>query len=94
MRWPGPHCAGRPSGGFACWTGVSSDLDQPGLVAYKRKWASEERRIVTLRSMSRDPNSGRDPGQLLGELTRLLTDDAVPDNITERAGSLLYRYFT
>ena len=71
-----------------------SDLDQPGLVAFKRKWASEERRIVTLRSMSRDPNDHRDAGQLLGELTRLLTEDAVPDHITERAGSLLYRYFT
>lgn len=71
-----------------------SDLDQPGLVAYKRKWASEERRIVTLRSMSGDLDGRRDPGELLSELTRLLTDDAVPDNITERAGSLLYRYFT
>jgi CelD/BcsL family acetyltransferase involved in cellulose biosynthesis len=71
-----------------------SDLDQPGLVAYKRKWASEERRIVTLRSMNRHPNDSRDTDQLLGELTRLLTDDAVPDHITERAGSLLYRYFT
>jgi hypothetical protein len=70
-----------------------SDLDQPGLIAYKRKWASEERRIVTLRSTSQDANNHRDPGQLLGELTRLLTDDEVPDHITERAGSLLYRYF-
>jgi CelD/BcsL family acetyltransferase involved in cellulose biosynthesis len=70
-----------------------SDLDQPGLVAYKRKWASEERRILTLSSMSQGPNTHRDPGQLLGELTRLLTDDAVPDHITEQAGALLYRYF-
>jgi CelD/BcsL family acetyltransferase involved in cellulose biosynthesis len=71
-----------------------SELDQPGLVAYKRKWASDERRIVTLRSMSPDADSGRDPGPVLGELTRLLTEDDVPDHITERAGSLLYRYFT
>lgn len=70
-----------------------SDLDQPGLVAYKRKWASQERRIVTLRSMSAYPNYRRDPDRLLEELTRLLTDDAVPDHITERAGFLLYRYF-
>lgn len=70
-----------------------SDLDQPGLVAYKRKWASEEHRIVTLCSTNRNPRSDRDTGQLLGELTRLLTDDAVPDRITQRAGSLLYRYF-
>jgi CelD/BcsL family acetyltransferase involved in cellulose biosynthesis len=71
-----------------------SDLDQPGLVAYKRKWASEERRILTLRSISLDVNNDGEPCRLLGELTRLLTDDAVPDDITERAGSLLYRYFT
>jgi hypothetical protein len=70
-----------------------SDLEQPGLIAYKRKWASEERRIVTLCSTGGGPNGGREPGRLLGELTRLLTDDAVPDHITERAGSLLYRYF-
>jgi CelD/BcsL family acetyltransferase involved in cellulose biosynthesis len=70
-----------------------SDLDQPGLIAYKRKWASEERRIVTLKSPSQDSHNHRDPGQLLGELTQLLTADEVPDHITERAGSLLYRYF-
>jgi hypothetical protein len=70
-----------------------SDLDQPGLIAYKRKWASEERRIVTLRSASSDSPNRRDAGTLLGELTRLFTDDAVPDHITEQAGCLLYRYF-
>ena len=70
-----------------------SDLDQPGLIAYKRKWASQERRIVTLRSISRELDNNRDAGQLLGELTCLLTEDAVPDHITERAGCLLYRYF-
>lgn len=70
-----------------------SDLDQPGLIAYKRKWASEEGRIVTLCSTREAPNTDQDLGPLLGELTRLLTDDVVPDHITERAGSLLYRYF-
>jgi CelD/BcsL family acetyltransferase involved in cellulose biosynthesis len=70
-----------------------SDLGQPGLVAYKRKWASEERRIVTLRSTIQHPDDRREIGRLLSELTRLLTDDAVPDGVTERAGSLLYRYF-
>jgi hypothetical protein len=71
-----------------------SDLDQPGLVAYKRKWASEERRILTLRSISRAPNNHRDRSQLLDGLTHLLTDDAVPDHISAQAGALLYRYFT
>ncbi len=71
-----------------------SDLDQPGLVAYKRKWASEERRIVTLCSTIPDAQNGHDPRLLFDELTSLLTDSAVPDDITERAGSILYRYFT
>jgi CelD/BcsL family acetyltransferase involved in cellulose biosynthesis len=70
-----------------------SDLEPPGLVAYKRKWASDERRIVTVRSQSVSPTNGQNPSQLLGDLTRLFTDDAVPDHITARAGSLLYRYF-
>jgi CelD/BcsL family acetyltransferase involved in cellulose biosynthesis len=80
--------------GFRALDWGLSDLDQPGLVAYKRKWASEERRIVTLLPMNRDPNNGRDADHLLGELTRLLTDDVVPDQITESAGALLYRYFS
>jgi CelD/BcsL family acetyltransferase involved in cellulose biosynthesis len=70
-----------------------SDLDQPGLIAYKRKWASLERRIVTLRSEDRTAAPSGDPGQLLSQVTSLLTDDAVPDEITRRAGALLYRYF-
>ncbi|MGH3909078.1 MAG: lipid II:glycine glycyltransferase FemX [Pseudonocardiaceae bacterium] len=70
-----------------------SDLDQPGLVAYKRKWATEERTIVTLRAGGEQARPPGDAGPVLGELTRLLTDDSVPDEITERAGTLLYRYF-
>ncbi len=68
-----------------------SDRDQPGLVAYKRKWASVERSLLTLRAGERAAKSPMDAE--LGELTRLLTDEAVPDGITERAGALLYHYF-
>lgn len=69
-----------------------SDLDQPGLVTYKRKFASEERRIIALASPGADArNGGAAP---LAELTRVLTDQSVPDSVTELAGSLLYRYFT
>jgi CelD/BcsL family acetyltransferase involved in cellulose biosynthesis len=71
-----------------------SGIDQPGLIAFKRKWATEERRIVTVSSTTSRLQTHRESDQLLGELTRLLTDDAVPDHITERAGSLLYRYFS
>jgi CelD/BcsL family acetyltransferase involved in cellulose biosynthesis len=70
-----------------------SDLDQPGLIAYKRKWATEERRIVTLRAGGEHARSDSEAGAMLGELTRLLTDESVPDAVTRQAGTLLYRYF-
>jgi CelD/BcsL family acetyltransferase involved in cellulose biosynthesis len=70
-----------------------SDLDQPGLIAYKRKWATEQRTIVTLRAGGEQARSSSEAGRMLGELTRLLTDDSVPDEVTRQAGALLYRYF-
>jgi CelD/BcsL family acetyltransferase involved in cellulose biosynthesis len=70
-----------------------SDLDQPGLVAYKRKWATEERTIATLRAGGEQARPTTEAGTVLGELTRLLTEDAVPDGVTARGGALLYRYF-
>jgi len=101
------HLRARPNDAVY-WTGIQrgvergmrlvdwglSDLDQPGLVGFKRKWASDERRIVTLRSGAwlQAPEQ-EEFGRELGELTRLLTDASVPDEITARAGALLYRYF-
>ncbi|MGQ0483548.1 MAG: lipid II:glycine glycyltransferase FemX [Pseudonocardia sp.] len=76
-------------------TGVDwglSDLDQPGLVSYKRKWATTERRIVTLRG-GPDPTPKTEVGAMLGELTRLFTEESVPDEISTNAGALLYRHF-
>jgi CelD/BcsL family acetyltransferase involved in cellulose biosynthesis len=70
-----------------------SDLDQPGLIAYKRKWATEERQIVTLRAGGEHARGNSQAGAMLGELTQLLTDDSVPDEVTRQAGALLYRYF-
>jgi CelD/BcsL family acetyltransferase involved in cellulose biosynthesis len=70
-----------------------SDLDQPGLVAYKRKWASVEERIVTLRSRHEPP--GRRPGAdlVLRRLTEVMTGDDVPDHVTARAGEMFYQLF-
>ena len=73
-----------------------SDLDPPGLVQYKRKLGTEERRMTVLRHT---PEGYTNPHAdeikpLLGELTGLLTREDVPDDVTQRAGELLYRYFT
>jgi CelD/BcsL family acetyltransferase involved in cellulose biosynthesis len=71
-----------------------SDLDQPGLVAFKRKWATVEGRIVTLRAGTWQQRPEQEEfGRELTELTRVLTDASVPDEITARAGAVLYRYF-
>ncbi len=73
-----------------------SDLDQPGLLEYKRQWASTEQRIVTLCSAPpapTRPGGGDEARALLGELSSLLTDPTVPDEVAARAGGLLYRYF-
>jgi CelD/BcsL family acetyltransferase involved in cellulose biosynthesis len=72
-----------------------SDWDQEGLIRYKRKYAQEERTISFLeRPCPSGITPGGDVAALFPALTRLLTDERVPSRITERAGDLLYRYFT
>ena len=72
-----------------------SDLDQPGLVKYKRKYATEERRVHVLRHTPEDYDIRRraEADRVLGEVTSLLTAPEVPDAVTQRAGEVLYRYF-
>jgi CelD/BcsL family acetyltransferase involved in cellulose biosynthesis len=73
-----------------------SDWDQEGLLRYKRKFATEEKTIFFL---EHEPDHGTPPyvrqaRQLLPSLTDLFTDDSVPDAITEKAGDVLYRFFS
>ena len=70
-----------------------TDLDQPGLVAYKRGWASTEGRIRTLNAGGRPRGEPADAGPLLAAVTDLLTDPSVPDVVSGRAGAALYRFF-
>ena len=70
-----------------------SDLDQPGLVAYKRKWASIERRIRTLNAGGPPIGRSADVEQTLRVVTDLLTEPSVPDHVTAQAGASLYRFF-
>jgi len=73
-----------------------SDIDQEGLIRYKRKFGSEERTISFLRHT---PDGSPSPVEkemraLLSKLTNRFTDQLVPDPVTERAGEDLYRLFT
>jgi CelD/BcsL family acetyltransferase involved in cellulose biosynthesis len=85
---------GRRQGATLLDLGIS-DLDQPGLLRYKSKFATEAKEVVFLQSM---PEARPDPvhdqaSQMLGRLTRLLTEPLVPDEITEAGGAELYRFF-
>src|SRR5437016_2362263 len=73
-----------------------SDIDQEGLIRYKRKFGTEEKTISFLHY---SPNGGptsaeKEIRQLLGKLTATFTDHLVPDQITEKAGEDLYRLFS
>jgi CelD/BcsL family acetyltransferase involved in cellulose biosynthesis len=70
-----------------------SDWDEEGLVRYKRKYASDEKTITFLRSDTPPTSTAAQTREILPRLTDLLTDEAVPDKITEQAGELLYRLF-
>lgn len=104
-----PECAHLRPNDIILWTAIEqgiasgsrridfglSDWDQEGLLRYKRKYAGEEKTIVTLRS---EPANGRvvEPegaGALLSAVTRFLTDERVPIELTEKAGNEFYRYF-
>ena len=73
-----------------------TDADQDGLVRYKRKYATEEKIITLLRHHPPGSPSARDRHArlMLRDLTRVVTDESVPDAASERAGDVLYRYFT
>jgi CelD/BcsL family acetyltransferase involved in cellulose biosynthesis len=73
-----------------------SDIDQEGLVRYKRKFGTEEKTISFLRH---EPNGGptraeKEMRALLEKLTHRFTDKLVPDSVTEQAGEDLYRLFS
>ncbi|MER5387536.1 GNAT family N-acetyltransferase [Saccharopolyspora sp. NPDC002686] len=71
----------------------ASDVDQPGLIRFKSKYATDEKRIVALKSAGEPSPAQAEAGRVLGDITRLFTDESVPDRITDEAGALLYRYF-
>src|SRR5215475_13770226 len=70
----------------------ASDLDQPGLLRYKRKFATIERRIFRLQYKPEGYLDRRASAanEALKSITYLLTDPGVPDRITQAAGGDFY----
>ena len=72
-----------------------SDIDQEGLVRYKRKFGTEEKIISFLRHAPEGVPTlaEKQIRNLLAQLTHRFTDQMVPDLVTEGAGEDLYRLF-
>ncbi len=103
------HLAFRPND-FIVWEGIDhgrrrglhyldfglSDPDQEGLVRYKSKFATDEGEIRFLEHLPQGSPSESDVRMrsLLPRMTELFVDESVPDEITERAGDILYSLFS
>lgn len=94
MIWEGIQHA--RAGGYTYLDFGLSDWDQEGLIRYKRKFATDEKTISFLRYTPPEGPSNQTARikKLLPQLTDLFTDETVPDQITEHAGDVLYRFFT
>jgi hypothetical protein len=59
------------------------------------KFAEDEKEIAFLRYQPNHTTSQEveEVQRLLPQLTELLTQDDVPDSITEKAGDILYKFF-
>lgn len=71
-----------------------SDLDQPGLIDFKRRFGATQTELNRFCYIPQgfEP-CGDAAGEMLSDLTALFCSDDVPDELTERAGNLVYRYF-
>ena len=72
-----------------------SDLAQPGLIAFKRKFATDEKNILEMRwsSIGQVNSHTQETDKVLSNLTQILTAPEVPDSVANASSELLYRYF-
>jgi lipid II:glycine glycyltransferase (peptidoglycan interpeptide bridge formation enzyme) len=72
-----------------------SDDNQPGLIRFKQDSGATASEVQFLRWVPDgwDDSRAAEVRRLLGQLTALLIEPSVPDDVSMRAGDLLYRYF-
>jgi hypothetical protein len=70
-------------------------LSAEGLIYFKQAFGAFEKDLlaVTYRPDEAPPAGNADLKDLVRRLTELFVSEMVPDDITEKAGDLLYRYF-
>lgn len=84
---------------YACDLGCTmldlglSDDDQPGLIRFKRQFGARESEIRNVQFGGDGDPRGVAWRPVLGEITRLMTEPSVPDDVTADAGDLLYDLF-
>jgi CelD/BcsL family acetyltransferase involved in cellulose biosynthesis len=73
-----------------------SNAQQTGLVTFKESFGARPEDLLAITFQSGDPWAAqrKEAQGLFKELTNLFADPAVPDEVSERAGALLYRFFT
>ena len=76
----------------------ASDDDQPGLIRFKEQFGAVAGEIRFLRGGTAGAGGAEEGAvkqarDVLSRLTALMTEPAVPDDATARAGELLYRFF-
>ena len=73
-----------------------SEREHEGLLRYKRKYATDEKTIFFLQYQPEGAPTTAETQfrNLMPKLTKLFVDESVPDNVTENAGDMLYRFFT
>ena len=102
------HLAHRPNN-LLIWEGIKyaqaagykhldfglSDLDQEGLLRYKRQFATDEKTISFLQYRPVEALTAQEKQMrsLLPQLATLFTSEQVPDSVTEKAGETLYHFF-
>ncbi len=73
-----------------------SKAEQDGLIAFKAGFGAFEEDLCAITyypdALGNGPQA--EARHLLSELTHLLVRESVPDDVTEEAGALLYRFFT
>ncbi len=71
-----------------------SDLDQPGLLRYKRKYATDEGELVNMANEEgrRLPQRARF-FEVLNAIVSVVVEDDVPEDVGVRASSRIYRHF-
>ncbi|HVZ83087.1 MAG TPA: GNAT family N-acetyltransferase [Terracidiphilus sp.] len=75
--------------GLVCMDFGRTDLDNPGLIAYKERWGVKSSRLAYLR-WSRQQNRHEASERSSGLLKRLVA--VMPDSVLEATGRILYRH--